>query len=427
MKTKKSVLLLLCLLLTLSLTSCYDSKELDEWAYVYTLGIDKGKTSNFSMTVQLPTFKQGESGGDGGGNEQGKSKDFAVITVDCPSLYTGLNEINTSLSRTINLTHCQYILISEEMAKKDIGYVCDAIVRDRQVRRISHLLIVKGQAKDFINSFNPVVGTAISKTQEGQMQQINMTGLAGGSTLGEFLNALKSTTAQSYTALASLNSFSGQTGSSSGGSSNKMTFSDYLSGELPREGGNSTEYLGTAIFNGGKMVDELNSGESQVMMMMRGDFQRASLALKDPIEKELTDTIKLQMLRKPLVTVDAAKEKPSIRLELFMEGDLQQVQSLINKKDSHLIPLLEKEFTGELENRIYQTFEKCRNRGSDIFGFGGTAVRQFGTIQEWEKYGWLAKFKKATLKVKVNFVIHRDGTLLKNSPIIKGESSDSNK
>lgn len=444
MKLKRNAIFLVCILLIPLLTSCNDAKELDEWAYAYTLGVDKGEAANFRLTVQLPTFKQSAAGGGGGSSgSQSKSGDFSVITVDCPSLYTGLNSINTSLSRTLNMTHCQFILISEDLAKKDIGFVCDAIVRDRQIRRPAHLIIVKGQASKFIESFNPVVGTAISKTQEGQMQQINATGLAGNSTLGEFLNNVKSTTTQPFAALASLNEYSSQNESSSassssgpssgsssessGGSSSSspVYFLDYLAGEIPRKGGNKTEFTGTALFDGGKMVGELTGGETQAMMIMRGSFQTASLALQDPLETELTDTIKLRQLKSPRVSVNTKISKPTIELELFLAADLQQVQSRVGQDDVKLIPLLEKEFKKELNSKINETFKICKNKGCDVFGFGGKAVTNFATIQQWERYSWLSKFKDATLKTTVNFDIKRNGALLKNNPVEGAGSSES--
>lgn len=474
---KKFIVLVLCILfLILPLTSCYDAKELDEWAYVYTLGIDKGAHEKFRITLQLPSYKK--SGGGGGVSSsssksgqtggKGESGDFSVISIDCPSLYSGLNMINTSLSRTVNLMHCKYIMISEELAKQNIGYLFDAITRDRQIRRITHLIVVKGEAGKIVKAFNPVVGTAIAKTQEGQMTQVSLSGLSNNTTVGDFLNNIKSTTSEPFTTLASLNDFSSyqegeSTGSSqsssssssqtpgnaasvsdsssatsssgltssssssasSGGKHQVHTFMDYTAGQLPRKGGNEIEYLGTAIFDGGKMIGELDGGETQVLKMMQGNFNMASFVIKDPIETDLTDTMKVRQQAKPKITVKLDNGKPKIILNITLDGDLQQVQSIKGKDDTTLIPLLQNEFTQKLKDKIDQTFEKCRKLNCDVFDFGGIAVRQFPTIQEWESYNWLGHFKDASLTTNVEFVLRRDGTLLKDNPIVTASRASS--
>lgn len=45
------------------------------------------------------------------------------------------------------------------------------------------------------------------------------------------------------------------------------------------------------------------------------------------------------------------------------------------------------------------------------------AAMQFGTIQEFEKYNWDARYRDVQVIPQVEFTIRRTGTLLKSSPI----------
>jgi len=58
------------MILSTLLTSCFDSKEIDDMAYVVALGLDKGATNHLKMTLQLAVpakASSGEGGGSGGG------------------------------------------------------------------------------------------------------------------------------------------------------------------------------------------------------------------------------------------------------------------------------------------------------------------------------------------------------------------------
>ncbi|PKM73103.1 MAG: Ger(x)C family spore germination protein [Firmicutes bacterium HGW-Firmicutes-16] len=423
---RKIVFLALCLFTIVSVSGCQDANELDEWAYVYTIGIDKGTSDNYRLTLQIPTFKQssGSSGGGVGGQssssessgQSSQSSEYAVISIDCPSLYVGINMINTSLSRTINVMHAKFIVISEELAKENIGQMADSLIRDRQIRRIAHFIIVKGEASKFIEAFNPVVGTAMSKNQEDMIKQVDISGLAADTTLGDFIENLKATKSQPYASLVAINDFSSLKKSGDKPSGTK-TFMNYYAGQLPRKGGNQYEILGTALFDGGKMIGELNGDESRVLLMTQGKFQIASYAIEDPIETKLTDTLKVRQQKKPRIQISFQNNEPIINLTIFLEGDLQAVQSLEDKDDRELIPLLEEKFKAALKEEVDQTIDKCKKLNCDVFGFGNTACRQFFTIQEWEDYHWISNFKNATVNTKIEFIIKRDGTLLKNNPV----------
>lgn len=67
------LIVLLCIFILSSLTACYDAKEIDEWAYVYTIGIDKGVDNDLRFTFQIPSLKL-ESGGGGGGVQSGTDR-----------------------------------------------------------------------------------------------------------------------------------------------------------------------------------------------------------------------------------------------------------------------------------------------------------------------------------------------------------------
>ncbi|WP_027627850.1 Ger(x)C family spore germination protein [Ruminiclostridium cellobioparum] len=418
---------ILVLILILSglpaLTACYDALEVDDWAYVYTMGVDKGISNKLRITVQLPTMKSSGGGIDGGGQSSTGSgnKDFVVISLDCPTFYTGVNMINSSLSRKINYSHSKYFVVSEDIAKEGMGNLMSAFVRDRQIRRTMHMIVVKGKARDFIKEINPVLGTALSKTQEGMMNMEKVNGFFDDNDLGSFIDDIKSHKIQPVSVLAAINDFSNY--KKEGQPTDEIkSAGDYYAGELPRSDGNKTEYLGTAIFNGGKMVGEFNGDETRALLMIKGEYETGSYVIHDPYNSKLLDTIIVNQQKKPDTKIDFKKEgKPDIEVKIFLEGEIQALQSTVNYESMEYKPILENKVETFLKEQIDKSISKALALNSDVFGFGEKASMKFLTIQDWEEYKWLEKFKDSSIKTEVQFVIRRTGTLIKTNPTKDGK------
>lgn len=418
---------ILALILILSglpaLTACYDALEVDDWAYVYTMGVDKGISNKLRITVQLPTMKSSGGGIDGGGQSSTGSgnKDFVVISLDCPTFYTGVNMINSSLSRKINYSHSKYFVVSEDIAKEGMGNLMSAFVRDRQIRRTMHMIVVKGKARDFIKEINPVLGTALSKTQEGMMNMEKVNGFFDDNDLGSFIDDIKSHKIQPVSVLAAINDFSNY--KKEGQPTDEIkSAGDYYAGELPRSDGNKTEYLGTAIFNGGKMVGEFNGDETRALLMIKGEYETGSYVIHDPYNSKLLDTIIVNQQKKPDTKIDFKKEgKPDIEVKIFLEGEIQALQSTVNYESMEYKPILENKVETFLKEQIDKSISKALALNSDVFGFGEKASMKFLTIQDWEEYKWLEKFKDSSIKTEVQFVIRRTGTLIKTNPTKDGK------
>jgi spore germination protein KC len=401
------------------LTSCYDAREIDSWAYVYSMGVDKGVSDRLRITIQILNLKDSKGGG-ADSNQSQPGGNVEVITIDCPSFYTGVNMINTSLSREINYMHSKFFVVSQDLAKDDIGRLMNAFVRDRQIRRTMHFIVVRGKASELINEFHPILGTAISKTQEGLMDMSQEIGLFDDESLGSFMNDMKSSKAQPVGVLAAVNNFSSfqEEGPQP---ENFKTPGAYYAGELPRKGGNKIECLGTALFNEGKMIGELNGDETRALLMIKGEYRTGSFVFADPYEPNFIDTIIIRQRKKPKINITFKQGKPVIDVKVFLDGDLRAIQSTVDYEKKNRKPVLEKTVKDYMKKELDKTIEKCKGLNCDAFGFGEKAVMKFLTLQKWEKYDWLSHFQEVKVTTHVDFVIKRTGTLIKTNEIDKRE------
>ena len=67
-----------------------------------------------------------------------QSSDTSITTVKCKSINSGITLINNHISKKINLSHCQEILISEKLAKQGLSEHLDTLLNNIELRRLLH-------------------------------------------------------------------------------------------------------------------------------------------------------------------------------------------------------------------------------------------------------------------------------------------------
>ena len=207
---RRTAFIVIAALTLLSTSGCTTgAHEIDERAYVYTIGVDKGISDKLRFTFQFPALsgKQQQSGGGGGGSvsENRTGADLTTVTIDCPTIYTGISMVYSSYSRRLNFTHALYLIISDEVAKESVKPFINGMTRSAQVRRTMYVVVCKGKAMDFISELKPFAGSSVSKSLELLMQNAERSSLYETMTYNEFANRLKCIKCQTTATLAALN------------------------------------------------------------------------------------------------------------------------------------------------------------------------------------------------------------------------------
>ena len=348
-------LIMLCIMLILIFSGCYDIREIDDVAHVLAIGVDRGVSDKWRLTLQFASLNEnsgneqqegdGSSGG-GAASESGGGQDgYTYVTVDAPSFFTGIDMLNSSVPRRLVFTHASLIVLSEELSKDDIvGDYIAPIIRFREVRRTAHMVVTKGSALDYIRANQPFIGTTLAKALQTAATESTNTGYFLHTTLSDFYNQLKSTCGQPVVTMAAVNEFRHfkEKGSKWGNEFN--TGGQYLAGQLPRQGQNKIEYWGTALFDQGKMVDELNGQETRTLAIIRGEFERGFFTLQDPKEPKFVIPLDVRPAGRPKVKISFNGDTPTIDLTIHLKGDILAVQSRLHYEQDPLLSLLENTF-----------------------------------------------------------------------------------
>jgi len=427
MMKRVSLLLTICILISITFTACYDAREVDDEVYALMVGIDKGSTNNIRLTIQYPTYKTG-----GGGNEgqdknkggMGNSNETAganIHTIEARSPLEALDMYGMAISRRVSLTHLKNIVISEELAREGIQEYLAPMARYRETRRIVDIAVVKGKAQEYIKENEPTIGESLSKSIELMAAQAGNTSYFPRVTFFDFYRGMLSTYSQSYTMYTGTNEFEYLTEDQAPIEAATEGDDGFIPGTVPRSGVAKNEFVGTALFSGDKMVGYLNSEETRYFLMIVGKFKRGIIEIKDLNAPDKVIPMDFRLSRKPVVKASFEKGKPVIDLRLELEADIGAIPSRFNYEDKENVEKLNAYAEKYIQEKVTNVIAKVKNQyRTDVFGFGKKVAGYFFTIQEWEKYDWLKHFPESKVNIKVNVNIRRTGLMIMSSRI-KGQ------
>lgn len=149
-RLKKSYLsLLLCTVLLLCLTGCWDNKELDTLSIVTGVGIDSsGSPGQLDLSFQVATVQNGsdKEKEDGGGGA------FLVLEAQNRFVLGGMDTLRYANSRELFLHHNQVIIFGSEVAKKGVKPYLDLFMRNTETRMEVWILVAKDDARSILST-----------------------------------------------------------------------------------------------------------------------------------------------------------------------------------------------------------------------------------------------------------------------------------
>jgi len=426
MKINRLVCLILVIMFICGLsTGCYDRREVDDLGYIIALGIDKGKTNYLKMTFQIAKPEAGGGGGESGGGGSSEEKGYSMMTIEAPTVYSGLNMVNTFTSKQLNMSHNKVIVISKELARAGIEPYLHAFLRGREFRPNMYIVVARDSAEDYLKNVKPELVLSPAKFYELVYRAYSYTGFIPNVQFHDFYNYSEGLYRQPVAILGGVGKFK----SSEEFNIEKSTYrkkgrktpfgGDFLAGDVTKAGGADVENMGLAVFDGDRMVGELDGEDVKYFLMATGEYGHAYWTIPDPKVKDRFVLLDIKQSRKPRHRVELGGGKPKTYTKINLEADILSIQSTIDYEQDPMLKVFEayvenfirKEMLGFLQVTS-KTFK------SDICGFGAYAKRYFLTWKEWEDYNWKSRYRNASFNVDVNFKIRRPGLLIRTLPSV---------
>lgn len=396
----KKKLLSLFLILSISsflLTGCYDARGIETLAYALAIGIDEGENNILTLSVQFAN--PSSLGGEGGGSSS-QSKTTTISTVECASINSGLNTINSYISKRINLSHCKVIIISESLASKGISEHIYTLINNMEIRPNCSIIISRCTAKDFLDNAKPSSETLTARYYESVLKSTQYTGYTEDMELMDFYSAFKSTTSQAYAVLASVNVPATQLKNTS---TDKINIdASYEADETPIKDETSLQSMGLAVFKDDKLVGELNGLESICHLIVTNKMENCMITIPSPFEPNGIINLQLQLAKNTQNNVNVSNGSPLISCSVYLEGNIISSSNNVDYSSKENLELIQRYANAYIEGLISQyLYKTSKEFQSDIVGFGKYIRDGYLTWEDWEKYDWLSKYQNSFFDVTV--------------------------
>lgn len=390
---------LLIAIVSLVLTSCV-GEEPNDIAYITALGIDK-KENGFEYTIQFanPTKISGgaaEQGGSGGNIVEN-------ITVEGPTMYSGLNSADAIVSKDLSLAHAKIIVVSEEIAREGLSGFAEVISRNNDIRPDVYLTVCEN-AGEYLESVKPVI-----ELNPVKYYQLTYGNKKGGplpqNDAADFFMAVVSGDTDCPLPLAGVAGIKEKNQNTDAGSQegekeekaeenkkseeasvNQGNFQkgtkNYFAGEAGVKIKNKSETLGLAVFRGDKYVDKLGGTDALIYNILTNDIRDTEIVFQ--LEGEtLPVTVRVDEKDIPEIEIDRIQKQVVIKVKL--EGELLSAPKVEGK--SKTVEEREKECGEYISLSCNEFLKRAYNEMNvDILGIKGKLKRQFLTNKSYNEY-----------------------------------------
>lgn len=396
MKAKRIItILIVIVLLSVTFLGINSVNTIDSLAYVVSLGFDITDTGKLELSFQI-AVPAGNSGGSSGSTSS-QSSSSIISSVECNTIESGINLVNSYLGKKLNLSHCKAIVFSEEIATKGIGEYLYTLINNIEIRPTCNVIISKCNAKYFLNNSKPLLEPLSSKYYEIASTADKNTGFTANTTLQEFFSSFTDSLSESFAILGGINN-------SNDSESNRSIDNDstYTASNTPVDSQTNIETMGIAVFKDDKLVGELNGEESIAQLMLMNDLKNATISIPSPFES--TNYIDLYITKsKTKAKVYISNGTPFIKPTLKIEARIISMSDdykYLNKENLVLIENYANNYIKSFINSyLYKTSKELK---ADVVGFGKYAISNFLTWDEWDKYNWLDNYQNAFFDVTVD-------------------------
>lgn len=434
MKRFKAVIyILIIIVFSFSLTGC-GGKEPNEIAYIVALGIDSGENDDYKITLQYANPTQISGGASEEGGKSG-SKIVENIVVEAPNIYSAVGIANNIISKNFSLAHAKLIIFSEEIAKEGLKDITETFIRSDEIRPDIYLAVATDGASEYLTSINPAMEINPVKYYQMIFNKNNLMGIPEGVAKNFFFGIETKdfdTTLPVAGVIGSDEKGGGQSqgsGGSSGSGSEpeentkhddapinnsgfEYKMKSYIDGESAVAASNKSEAMGSAIFEGDKMVGMFGSIETEMFKLLIGDYKSSFLTFYNEETPDSPVTLKCIQEKRPKYDIDI--ENKIINIELFMDGDVYSLPSDYN---------IEKDITNFENNSQKYIEEDCKKfmmyfldkYDADIFRLKDRSKIKFLTNKEYEEFKNNVNFGEYEVNVKANFSIRRTGLVVRES------------
>lgn len=415
MKKFISLIVIIFLILLIASTKHNStSQTIENLAYVIAIGIDNGDSNLLKLTFQIATPASGSSDSSGSsGSSNQSSESTTTTTVECSSINSGINIVNSYISKKINVSHCKIIVFSESFASNSLSDEISTLANNPEIRPDCSIVISKCDAKDFININKPILVTLTARFYEIVLSSGDYTGFSKNVTLLEFYNSLKDDYSETTAVLAGINL------PSTHSISNNTNYIDidnsYTAGRSNITNNNNMQISGLAVFRNGVYVGELTSMDSICHLILKNQLQTALISIPDPFDSAGLINLSLLQYKSPDISVKIINGSPYIDCKVYLKATIVSLSSNSDFSTKNNLETISNYANSYMKSHINDyLYKTSKEYNSDIVGFGRNLLKNYPTVNDWKNINWKSNYKNSFFNVDVDTTIITSNLILKN-------------
>lgn len=377
---KRIIKILLIISLVLSLSGCWNRRELNSLAIVMGIGLDETENEDeLKMTVQLvdtSSMKSSSKGGGGGSSES----NYLNLTGTGANVISILRDFTHQISRKLYIPHNQIIVFGEDLAKSGIRDSMDMFLRDHEARLNVNVLVAKGDAEDIFEAEPQLAKIPM----EDISKRIDLQSATSETATLSVLDLMTCLTSETCSAVAPIIEI------------------------IENDGKKVSSISGGAVFKDDKLVGELDKTQTRGFLWVMGKVKSGIIKVDVKDQK-----VNLEIVKADSEITSTIKEDGTIQFKIKIreEGIIASQTGSENMSKEENIKLLQKAAEDLIKEEIQGVIEQAKILDADIFGFGDRINRKDAKKWKTLEKDWDSTFQKIDVQIDVTAKVTAAGRL----------------
>ncbi|WP_106231683.1 Ger(x)C family spore germination protein [Orenia metallireducens] len=399
---RRSISLLLLLLLVVNLTACAGKREMDELGIVGLTAVDwDPKQQKYEIMVQVIVPSRA-GGGMGGSNIQ-----LWNATATGKTLMRASKNLRSRVSKKLVWFHSNLIIIGEQAAKKGLKDIIDFFARNKEIRYNSWVLISEYPIRETLES-NPRFEGSLPSEIQGLIEN-NKTDWSESYSINlkDMLIRL---------ADDDFDEITGRLTNHRPQLAPEGTYEQLdLVKDVPVDLRDVIALSGAAVLKDGKLKGWLDRVESKGYLFIADEIEGGAIVEYSKEKEKFSAEI---LSNKSKLKPEFKNGKVSFKLEVKTDVAITEAITKLDLTKSEDIELLQKDLAKEVKKYIETTLKTAQQEyNADIFGYGNAIYRSYPKKWEEIKDDWDQIFPTVVTDIKVEIIVKRLGMI--SQPITK--------
>ncbi|REK76892.1 Ger(x)C family spore germination protein [Paenibacillus paeoniae] len=393
---RKSILLLLTLLILILQTGCWSRIELNDVAIVTASAIDLAQDGKYKLSVQILKMKMTKGMSEKGGSSE---KATLIMSARGDTIMEAFNVLDKKIPRLIIFSHNRVIIVGEKLARAGLAPAIDFFSRHREARGNSFLLTTRGEAAELLKvPANFEIFTAEEMREEEKASMLDT------ASIRDFIYRLFEKGIEPTSSQMQI-----------------VPMSD-PNGDPTKEDEMGLGLVGVGIYRKDKLLGWMDRPEAECLLWLRNRMKNAILTVAIPGKDKSTGRVSVQVNgAKTKFKSKISGEKIQFDISVKMTGELFENSTKLSIKEMNNLNIIQQALEKEIENRVTMTVTKLQKQfKSDVIGFGNILHRQHKN--DWNKTyvsRWEEEFPNIEVNTKATFKLI--GTGRANESIVDEE------